>query len=580
MTDSPAQQPPTRRRRLLVAASPVFVASIVTAIGLALVGWFDYSATRGELVRLLRDQAMSLKQTVAAAARSNEAAAAQAEDQVGERLLDNARLLAEIDRRGALSTTVLDEMAARNRLFRITVFAPDGTRERSNSGGGFPPAGRGFGSALVDRLLHGTASEMTSDLHAARWGGGARIAAGVRRANGGAIVLNVDASDVAALRQQTSLDKLVHEIATSANEIAYVILQGPDARIAEGDVPGSEPPRVDVATEPATRLDAPLAERELMVGGRPVLEFSGPIRLTGEAVGQLSLGLRLDGLRQTERRLFVRSAVSVVGALVVSVLALWAIWLRRAYGTLSEKHAVAEAALRRRDRLSAMGELAATVAHEIRNPLNAIAMSSKRLRREFQDVAEPCTDEDRRDRDLLLGVLEQETQRINGIVQQFLEFARPPALVLRSVDLAAALSGVVEANREFAASRGVALEASLTAGRVTVDPDQMRQAAENLVRNAVEATPAGGHVTVTTRSAGRGHIIEISDTGAGIDAENLPRIFDLYFTTKADGTGVGLAVTQQIVSAHGGTIEVQSAPGRGTCMTIRLPAVPAEPTRD
>jgi signal transduction histidine kinase len=104
-----------------------------------------------------------------------------------------------------------------------------------------------------------------------------------------------------------------------------------------------------------------------------------------------------------------------------------------------------------------------------------------------------------------------------------------------------------------------------------VDAAQLRQVMDNLLRNAIEASSEGGHVTVAAKSGSRGHSIEVRDTGAGIAADDLPRIFDLYFTTKPQGTGVGLAVSQQIVSAHGGTIEVDSKPGEGTAMTIRLP---------
>ena len=110
------------------------------------------------------------------------------------------------------------------------------------------------------------------------------------------------------------------------------------------------------------------------------------------------------------------------------------------------------------------------------------------------------------------------------------------------------------------------------AGTAVVDPAQLRQALDNLVRNAVQATPEGGRVSLAARRAGGERIVEVRDTGRGIEPDHLPRIFDLYFTTKADGTGVGLAVTQQIVTAHGGTIEVDSRPGAGTTMSVRLPA--------
>ena len=139
------------------------------------------------------------------------------------------------------------------------------------------------------------------------------------------------------------------------------------------------------------------------------------------------------------------------------------------------------------------------------------------------------------------------------------------------------MSGLVEQARPLAEARGVALAADVArAGLAVVDPAQLRQALDNLVRNAIDATPAGGRVDVSVRAAGAGCVIEVSDTGRGIEPDHLPKVFDLYFTTKPDGTGVGLAVTQQIVSAHGGTIEVDSRPGAGAAFTLRLPGASEE----
>ena len=172
----------------------------------------------------------------------------------------------------------------------------------------------------------------------------------------------------------------------------------------------------------------------------------------------------------------------------------------------------------------------------------------------------------------LLTVVEGETRRINTIVQQFLDYARPPRLAPQPTRLGEEVSRLIDALRPFAEIRDVALVADVAeAGEALVDAGQLRQALDNLVRNAVEATPAGGRVAVRARSGGREHTIEVRDTGSGIDPDNLPRIFDLYFTTKADGTGIGLAVTQQIIAAHGGTIEVESKPGQGTAMTVHVP---------
>jgi signal transduction histidine kinase len=552
--------------------SRVLSASTLAAIGLLVVGWFDYTATRRDLLQLLREQAVTLRHTIAAAARANQAAGAQAEGQIQERLLDNARLLAELDRQRRLDQIFLDSIATRNRLFRIAVFAKDGTREYSSGGegAGFGAGGRGFPAAgLLQQVMTGGETEAVGELHSPRWGGRARIAAGIRRSNGGAILLNADAGEIEALQRQMSLESLVQDMVASTGQLAYVTLDRGDLHIAKGDLPGPAPSEAIVAGEGA---GGSLVERELSVQGRPVLEFAGPVELGQGQAASLRVGLRLDDLRRSERRMMIRLAVSLGAALILSLLALGTVWLRQAYSALSEKHALAEAALRRRDRLSAMGELASTVAHEVRNPLNAIAMSAQRLRREFPAVASAETDEDRVELEQLLGVVEGETRRINDVVQQFLDYARPPKLAPRDTDLAAEAKEIADSLRALAESRGVKLEVETgTAGTAVCDPGQLRQAVDNLVRNAIEATPEGGHVSVIAASDSKGHTIDVRDSGVGIAAEDLPKVFDLYFTTKPHGTGVGLAVTQQIVSAHGGTIEVDSAPGRGTRMTIRLP---------
>ena len=104
------------------------------------------------------------------------------------------------------------------------------------------------------------------------------------------------------------------------------------------------------------------------------------------------------------------------------------------------------------------------------------------------------------------------------------------------------------------------------------DPDQLKQAVDNLLRNAIDASPDGGRVRIEARREASDHVIDVVDEGPGIPADIVPKIFDLYFTTKADGTGVGLAVTNQIVEAHHGRIDVDSSPGKGTRMSVRIPA--------
>lgn len=307
-------------------------------------------------------------------------------------------------------------------------------------------------------------------------------------------------------------------------------------------------------------------------GGRPVLDVATPVALDAGADAVLHVGMWLDGLASAERRTWSRLAISLTGALVLGGLALGLVWMRRDYGVLSRRHALAEQALRRRDRLAAMGELASTVAHEVRNPLNAIAMSAQRLQREhFRSTPDGGGAGDAEARELL-SVIHHESRRLNGTIEQFLAYARPPRLMRSPTSLGDLVARATEALRATALTRGVTLDVDTRDTATTdVDAAQLAQVVDNLLRNALDATPSGGRIDVLARSSADRHEIVVSDTGSGIPPEDLPRIFDLYFTTKPEGTGVGLAISQQIVAAHGGTIEVDSGPGTGTRMRIVLP---------
>lgn len=195
--------------------------ALAIAVALVAVGWSDYHSARREFGALVRAQAASVRDTVAAAARANQTAAREAQAQLAERLLDNARLLAEIDRTSGLAPARLQGIALRNHLFRVSVFAADGSREHFVAPPGAGPglgrggpgwfagggAGGGPGSAVIlDQIIGKQQAEAVTDLHAGRRADVARLAAGVRRTAGGAVIVSVDASDVLSLQQQSSLD--------------------------------------------------------------------------------------------------------------------------------------------------------------------------------------------------------------------------------------------------------------------------------------------------------------------------------------------------------------------------------------
>jgi two-component system sensor histidine kinase PilS (NtrC family) len=233
-----------------------------------------------------------------------------------------------------------------------------------------------------------------------------------------------------------------------------------------------------------------------------------------------------------------------------------------------------EEQVRQADRLAAIGRLAAGLAHEIRNPIGSIRGSVEVLRGSLNPQGD-----DRR----LMDIVLRESDRLDAIIRDFLQFSRPPHLVRVPTDVTAMLdeillmlsnhSGVQGTESQRVEIRRVAGEATVKAD---VDPAQMRQALWNLCLNAVEAMPQGGELRVGVHilapESGRSLLeITVEDTGVGITAAALTQVFEPFFTTKPQGTGLGLAIAHRIVEDHGGEIRVQSEPWRGTRFTISIP---------
>ena len=231
---------------------------------------------------------------------------------------------------------------------------------------------------------------------------------------------------------------------------------------------------------------------------------------------------------------------------------------------LTEQKKLEEVA-RRKEKLTAMGELASGVAHEIRNPLNTIGIITQRLKREFSVPGGEY--------DSLLKIVSNEVCRVNQIIEQFLRFARPPRLQLAVVNMMELLNDVTLQIKSQAEVKGIQLEARIESlPEMKVDKTQMKQALLNLLLNAIEATRAGGMIYFNAYAKAQDVRIEIADTGVGIPAENLSKIFDLYFTTKDTGTGIGLPLVNRIITEHGGRIEVSSQEGKGTTFVLSIPA--------
>ena len=281
--------------------------------------------------------------------------------------------------------------------------------------------------------------------------------------------------------------------------------------------------------------------------GQPIERLIPGVRALADVQGRAEVSIGTPGLERT-LGLSVSSMSPQSGALLVVFQDLTE--LRRA-----------ETELRRLDRLAELGALSARLAHEIRNPLAAMRGSAQLL----ELGADP---EARR----LLDIVIRESDRLSGLVNEFLAFSRPPAPELKPCALDALVREVRDILATDPLSTGVDIDLEPGGLQARVDVDQMKQVFLNLLRNALRAAGVGGRIRVWFTSSDGAHQIHVWDSGGSIASADLPRLFEPFFSRSPGGTGLGLSTAQSIVRAHGGAIQVRSSPDSGTEFVVAVAA--------
>ncbi len=366
----------------------------------------------------------------------------------------------------------------------------------------------------------------------------------------------------------------------------------------------------DIAELLAAGWLAPLVE--MYRGGGRTLEYRAPLLLGDEAFGEIRVGVSTLLVRAEMDQALVPALATAVIALVVALagaLLLARIVLRPIHvissgltrlgrgefgvtldlreaevqelgsvfdAVSAQLRALPAAGGARREqlhalsqRVAALGRLTAGVAHEVKNPLNAMTIHLELVRQKLDAGAPPEAIRTH------LEVIRTEIARLDEVIQGFLKFARPEDLQIGPVALGPLAGEVLKMVRPEADAAGVTLRHTADAGLPPVEADagMLRQALFNLAVNAVQAMPGGGRLDVHCGVARDGRVtVRVADTGLGIPPEQLARIFDLYYTTKPKGSGIGLSMVYRTVQLHNGEIEVESVPKGGTTFTITLPA--------
>jgi len=233
------------------------------------------------------------------------------------------------------------------------------------------------------------------------------------------------------------------------------------------------------------------------------------------------------------------------------------------------------------DTYAELVKLVSELAHEIRNPLSSIRLNMELLAEDVEAITESgsANQMTRRAR-AKIDLVRQECDRLQKLLDDFLDFSRQEGIDPEPGNLNAEIEQLLDFFQPRADDAGVELVRYLDPElpAVRIDRETFRSAILNLLINATQAMDAGGQLMVRTRSSGLGVMIELIDTGPGMGPETLARVFEAFYSTKQGGSGLGLPTARKIVEAHGGTIDVESAPGRGTKVAIWLPAPPRLPT--
>ena len=556
---------------------PYFLASVLLLVGLfSLYVFYESRWLEEELVRQVEVKARALTRTMETSAKKSIKGNALIDELVRQRLLDNARLIDRLLTANAPAPLV-QRISAINQLHKVELLDLQGRPWVSHTGT-VPPDVENFLAEFRERW---SSQESTVHIWGRLWSQpreqvptlpqhkfwedsvfGVALEA---RSFPGFIAIHADAAYMLKLQREIGVQRQIqdlgrqegiHHLALLDND--FTVLAHTDPDLAGSRMVDDLSARARVTDRSAHRIV------DTEDGGRRY-ELVKPMRLDGDPMGFLRIGVSMDVVDAA----WWQSLWSMVGLgcgiLGLGMLGFAAILYNQRFHMQEIK--ALEAEVDRREHLSMMGNLAATVAHEVRNPLNAISMGLQRLKAEFQ----PTQDEGEYSR--FIELMRKEVHRLNSIVEEFLTLARPLNIKPDLVKVDQLLKDLTTLTGGDAESSGVEIAVVHHGPRpvVKADPDYLKQVLLNLILNGLQAMPEGGRLTIETSIRDGKMRLSVSDSGVGIAPENLTRIFEPYFTTKSEGSGLGLPIARRIVESHGGTIEVTSQTGTGTRFDIVLP---------
>ncbi len=557
---------------------------IVSAILVALIlimGFLDIRRSETNLVGFMEDQALStvsvlqrltednLKSTVAKSGKSPSQVktASQEEADYSKKLVIEAitALAQKIDeqwRKKLINNAALHQFATDHNFWYVAVLNREGNAIYQSS-----PLKTNMLTA-GDLYSNGRKLTTIELLEKIRVKQGIGYVGLGRKDGSGAVVVNLDKEGLKYWSIKVAVDRAINKMG-EGHGIAYMQIFNEQQKLLS--VVGKPTPGLsnkDLNIKEIMKGKKSIFSRKVDVQDGKILDMAAPFTLNKKVVGIVRIGLE----RGSMDKIIAENRQNIfIFMLLVVVIALLSMWLlyhdqnRHLAGIIEM-----ERRLEKAERLSSLGQLAAGVAHEIRNPLNAISMATQRLKRDYVPADEAKAQEFKN----LSGVIRDEIRRLNGIIEEFLSFSKSRRLELSDFSVTEVLQKIVSLMSEEAKARGIRLETKwrLSPAVIPMDINKLQQAFLNFIKNAMESITDQGTITIAVDKESKNYIlVSISDTGCGMTAEEIGKIFSPEYTTKEKGLGLGIPLAMEIIRGHGGDVRVISRQGEGTTFEIILP---------
>ena len=382
-----------------------------------------------------------------------------------------------------------------------------------------------------------------------------------RKDNSGTVVINVDKPGLIYWSMKVAGEKGIKKIGEGHGIIYMQIINDQKKLLTSVGQPPSSLNNNDFNFKEILAGNVKIANRKVNFAGNKILDMATPLFLDKKIVGIVRIGLDRSSMDKSIAENRQNIFIFMFFVVIIALLSMWLLYHdqnRHLAGIVDM-----ERQLEKAERLSALGQLAAGVAHEIRNPLNAISMATQRLKRDFVPSDPQKVD----DFHNLSGVVRDEIKRLNAIIEEFLTFSKSRRLDFCKFSITEVLQKIVSLIREEASARGIAIETKWreTPALISMDINKLQQAFLNIIKNAMESITGDGKIFITVDKEGKNYIVvSISDTGCGMTTEEIDKIFNPEYTTKEKGLGLGIPLACEIIRGHGGDIRVISRKDKGT----------------